>query len=528
MRFKPILILFVVFLCAVSSLSAASPPPPLALSDFAVNSTNPSYTFLGKGFAEIVAFELKKSPAVKLVDREKRNQILDEMEFGMTGLTDPAAQLEMGKLLSVRYLVGGSITDMGGTLLVSLSMVDVETGEVVWNDQVNAAGGKYAYIGAYFGKSLLKYFKAGAAKSTEVALKAETEKDAASVVALSQGIAALDKGDKEGAKKELTLAQKIDPGNAVAGAFLSKLASVSAKFKVVPERYVPYYNPAYLGGMEKDRIYYTQNMGKEPYGAKDNNNGDFITLDSTKVFAAEESRNSQSIGYALPITPSLGISFDAMDGQWKDTLLKQIVPDKFQGEGDQESNFTSLFLSAGLALDSRISLGLGANATYANRHYFEQSWGGSAPFRDQNLWSFGATLAAAVKNGSGTLIWDLVASMDNEKLYYFDVDPAVYTFVKYSAPLYAEQTLTLAIADGKAFLALKQANDIYFDRNLYYGRLMPIGELWFFNRFSLRAGVEGSLVERDGSTSFGWGGTAGASLRVWKLDIELYLPPAAG
>ena len=40
-------------------------------------------------------------------------------------------------------------------------------------------------------------------------------------------------------------------GRAVATAFLSLLASASAKFKVVPERYVNYYNPAYLGGMER-------------------------------------------------------------------------------------------------------------------------------------------------------------------------------------------------------------------------------------------------------------------------------------
>ena len=249
---------------AVLAPIGAQAPATVALSDFVVNSANPSYAYLGKGFVEIVAFEIKKAPQIKLVDREQRNKVLEEMEFSMSGLADPSAQLEMGRLLSVQFLVSGSITDMGGPLLVSLSMVDVQSGAVVWNDQLTEKSGRYAYIGAYFGKSLLKHFNATISKSTEQALASTKEGDAASVVALSKGIAALDKGKKDEAKKQLTVAKKIDPGNAVAQAFLDKLASASAKFKVVPERYVSYYNPAYLGGMEKDRAYLSMSTAGTP------------------------------------------------------------------------------------------------------------------------------------------------------------------------------------------------------------------------------------------------------------------------
>ena len=133
---------------AVLAPIGAQAPATVALSDFVVNSANPSFAYLGKGFAEIIAFEVKKAPQVKLVDREQRNKLLEEMEFSLSGLTDPSAQLEIGKLLSVRFLVSGSITDMGGPLLVSLSMVDVQTGVVVWNDQLTEKSGRYDYNGA--------------------------------------------------------------------------------------------------------------------------------------------------------------------------------------------------------------------------------------------------------------------------------------------------------------------------------------------------------------------------------------------
>lgn len=296
----------ILFPIALSAAPEAT--PPLAFSDFTVNSENASYKYLGKGFSELIAFELKKSPSIRLVEREKRNQLLEEMKFSMTGLTDEASQLEMGKLLSVRYLVSGEITDMGAMLLVSLSMIDVETGEIVWADQVTESGGKYGYIGAYFGKSILTYFKAGVSKSTEAAIEKPVEKDAAAVVALSEGIAAFDEGKKEEAKKSLEKAKKIDPGNVVAAAYLGKLASASAKFKVVPERYVSYYNPAYLGGLEKDRLFVNQTLARIQGGYEGDNHD--LAPSEDKQTAVWEEEIDVFAGYAYPLSERLGLGLD--------------------------------------------------------------------------------------------------------------------------------------------------------------------------------------------------------------------------
>ena len=505
-------------LAGVAGLGAAE-PVTVALSDFAVNSANPGYAYLGKGFAEIVAFELKKSKDLRLVDRERRNELLSEMEFALTGLTDPSAQLEIGKLLSVRYLVGGSITDMGGPLLVSLSMVDVESGEVVWRDQVTESGGKYAYIGAYFGKSLLRHFKVQVAKSTEASLAKAKEADAASVVALSAGIAALDKGDKAKAKKELALAKKIDPANAVAGFFLSRLASASAKFKVVPERYVSYFNPAYLGGMEKDRVFFNYSKGWQAYGTEDTNNDQLIATDDAGVFGAGEKRDGQSIGYAYPITPNLGLSLEAVLAKWGDSVVEKTVFDVYAQAGNQYVDYFGCIASLGLALNPRFSLGLGVLAERKHRQYYEVAWADST-YRYDDGWAFGGIAAAVARNRAGTLVWDVVAGYSNEKLDFYDRSLATPAFVAYGAPLYLEQTLTLALNGQTTFFALKQSNDAYFDRSLYYCRLMPCAEQWFLDLFSLRLGAEGSVVARGGATEFGWGATAGATVKIWKLELD--------
>lgn len=514
----------IAWIAALLALAFVAPLPAqekatVAIGDFVVNSANPSYQFLGKGFAEIVAFELGKSPAVKLVDREKRNRILEEMEFSLSGAVDPAAQLEMGRLLAVRYLVSGSITDMGGPLLVSLSMVDVESGEVVWNDQLTEKSGRYAYIGAYFGKSLLGHFKATVSKTTELALASTKEADEGSVVALSKGLAALDAGKKDEAKKELAAAKKIDPTNAVAQAFLDRLAAASAKFKVVPERYVSYYNPAYLGGMDRDRLFFSQSRGWHTDGYLDENNDQLIERTEDLLWGVNEKRYGEVFGYQFPLGERFGIAGETVMSEWADSVVQDTgLPGLWYAQvGNQFTHFQGGNLQAGFALGPGLGIGLGLSAAKLDREYFTNST--DPDYIPQELAAFGGFLGAVLRDRSGTLVWDVLAGWTTEPQYWFD--QATMEFSRFSAPIYLEQTLSASLFGGKAFVALKQVNDLFPDRSTWYGRLMPAAEVWLFDLVALRAGVEGSVVLRDGTPEFGWGATGGLSVRIWKFEGDV-------
>lgn len=494
--------------------------PTLAMSDLAVNSANSKYTFLGKGFAEIVAFEVQKVKGIKLVDRSKRNELLDEMEFALSGLADTNNQIQVGRLLAVQYLVGGSITDLGDILLFSFSMVKVETGEIVWSDQLQETSGKYSYIGAFFAKSLLNYFDIQAADSTERELIAQKEKDGASLVALSEGIAALDKGDVKEAREKLEEAKKIDPNNAVASAFLSTLASASAKFKVVPERYVPYYNPAYLAGQKEDILYYSFNQGWITYGTEDTNNQQLISIDDLGFWGSGEKREGNILGYQYPVSDVFGLGIEMTTTTLMDSVVQQASPNVYAQYGNQNMDYTRGFISAGLSINPQFNIGLGFQFENYYRQYYELSWP-LDEYRNQEEWAFGGVLAAVIKNTSGNLVWDVLGSYTNENLHFFDVNPGVDAFVSYHPPIYIEQTLTLALNEGSTFLALKQANDIYFDRDLYYGRLMPCVEQWFFDLFSIRFGAEGAVIFKNRVLNYGWGGTAGVTLKIWKFALDV-------
>lgn len=502
----------------VTALGAQS-APTIALSDLAVNSDNPKFQYLGKGFAEIVAFELGKSPALRLVDREQRNAVLTEMEFALSGMSDESAQLDIGKLLSVRYLVYGSVTDMGDMLLVSLKMIDVESTQVVWSDQVMETGGRYAYIGAYLAKSLLGYFKAASPASVEKAVASTRASSTEAVVALSDGIASLDKGDKEEAKARLSQASALDPESELAKTLLGKLATASAKFKVVPERYAPYYNPAYLPLLSSDCTYFSTNFGWIAMGTKDENNNQIIITDTEGLWGVGEQRQGFNFGYKLPLGRSMGLAIELFQAKWSDSVVmdSNLPGFWYAQEGNQQSTAFGAHLSWGVAFNPRFSLGIGAFGSGIDWRRFSQSAG--PDYVSDTLLSFGGLVAFALRNQAGTLAWDMMASWSTEAQHWFDTVGSV--FARYNAPVYLEQTLTGTLAGGRLSLGIKQVSDLYPDRSVYYLRVMPMAEYWLAEFLALRLGAEGSTVLRADKADWGWGGTAGISLKFGTLDIDL-------
>ncbi len=92
-------------------------------------------------------------------------------------------------------------------------------------------------------------------------------------------------------------------------------------------------------------------------------------------------------------------------------------------------------------------------------------------------------------------------------------------------PIYLEGTLTLASEDRKAFLSLKQGNDVYLDNTYHVARLIPAGELWLREWVSVRAGFAATVYMSAGSiVDYGIGSIGGLTLRLsrrgWYLDLD--------
>ncbi len=84
-----------------------------------------------KTFTDRVRTALVGYTQFEVMEREKFEAILEEQAFQLSGLCDEDCIVEVGQIAGVQYMVTGDIRDLGNTLYVSASFIDVESSKVM-------------------------------------------------------------------------------------------------------------------------------------------------------------------------------------------------------------------------------------------------------------------------------------------------------------------------------------------------------------------------------------------------------------
>lgn len=103
----------------------------LAILPFKNNTSDKSIDRTGEALADILMTRLNRSNNIKLVERQRIGQVLDELHFGDVGPVDPDTAMRIGGLLGANMLAFGSISQLGEKLVLTLRLVKVETGQIV-------------------------------------------------------------------------------------------------------------------------------------------------------------------------------------------------------------------------------------------------------------------------------------------------------------------------------------------------------------------------------------------------------------
>ena len=80
--------------------------------------------------SESIRKELVHSGKYEVIDRDNMDKILKEQKFQLSGCTASACIVDAGQLLGVGKIITGSISILGKTYYLSLSLVNVETGKI--------------------------------------------------------------------------------------------------------------------------------------------------------------------------------------------------------------------------------------------------------------------------------------------------------------------------------------------------------------------------------------------------------------
>jgi TolB-like protein len=94
------------------------------------------YDALERGMAGMLISELGANPALRVVERENIQRLVDEQNLGASGRVDDQTAAKIGKIVGARYAVMGSFIDLYGDFRVDVRVVNVETSEIIKTEKV--------------------------------------------------------------------------------------------------------------------------------------------------------------------------------------------------------------------------------------------------------------------------------------------------------------------------------------------------------------------------------------------------------
>ena len=75
--------------------------------------------------------EMFKTGVYIVLDRGKMDEVLKEQEYQLSGCVTSECAVEVGNMLGVQKMIGGSIGKVGNVYTISARIIDVETGKVL-------------------------------------------------------------------------------------------------------------------------------------------------------------------------------------------------------------------------------------------------------------------------------------------------------------------------------------------------------------------------------------------------------------
>ncbi len=119
--------------------------PVVAVLDYinASMRTDADYKALSKGIATVLAGRLGETDSIRIVTREKLNEIMAEQNLGTGGRADPGQAVQVGKLLNAHHIIYGTyLVQPNGDTRITASAYSVETSEMEYSTQVRGSADK--------------------------------------------------------------------------------------------------------------------------------------------------------------------------------------------------------------------------------------------------------------------------------------------------------------------------------------------------------------------------------------------------
>jgi TolB-like protein len=197
----------------------------VAISYFDNNSKDPEYAPLSKGIADMMITELSDADAIRVVEREKLEKLLKEIELNKSEYIDPETAQKLGKGLGAEAILTGAFLVKGDRMRIDARLIEVQTAEVLLTEKVSGKKDAFFELHERLSRKLLEALNS----ASEPDLSEKNEGVSfRSVVNYSKALEQKDHGLPEKAKRTLQRTLERDPSFKTAS---SRLDSVEVWLK---------------------------------------------------------------------------------------------------------------------------------------------------------------------------------------------------------------------------------------------------------------------------------------------------------
>ncbi len=133
---KILVIVFTIIIC--NQIYSQDKNITLAILDFENNCIQDREKFdpLTSGIPSMLASKLTNITKLKFVERERLNDVLNELSLDQSAEIDPSTAQNLGKLLGAKALILGSFMILDDKMRVDLRIVETETGLTIKAEEV--------------------------------------------------------------------------------------------------------------------------------------------------------------------------------------------------------------------------------------------------------------------------------------------------------------------------------------------------------------------------------------------------------
>jgi TolB-like protein len=185
-----------------TSLSAqgAAQKPTLAVLYFTNGALvdNASYAPLSKGMAEMLITELAQNSAVRVVERDRLQTVLEEQNLQKSDRVDQETAVRLGKTLGARHmLLGTFVIDPRRNMRIDVRAVNTETSAIEYTESVTGNADNLLQLVIQLGSKVNAGLKLPAMRSASLTTPAaKSPNQFKALMAMSQALEAEDRKNK--------------------------------------------------------------------------------------------------------------------------------------------------------------------------------------------------------------------------------------------------------------------------------------------------------------------------------------------